>query len=142
MHKRKIILISAVVVVVVLIAGVIGSVAYAQSTTPTATPAVKTLMARVAEKLGIDQAKLETAFKEAQQEMRDEAMDARLQKMVEAGKLTQEQADEYKDWINSRPDVPAGLDAKGPMGFRGGPCFPKMGGAPFFPGKVPPAPTK
>lgn len=37
--------------------------------------------------------------------MRDEALDNRLKCLVEKGKITQEQADQYKQWWQSRPDM-------------------------------------
>jgi hypothetical protein len=56
--------------------------------------------------------------------------------MVENGKITQEQADQYKEWIKSRPDLPAGPGGPkmfgGSGGERGG-CFPGMGGRNFNP---------
>ena len=63
-------------------------------------------MVRVAEILDIDQQELEDAFKQAMGEKCQEALDTRFQKMVEEGEMTQAQADEYKDWLQSRPDVP------------------------------------
>ena len=65
----------------------------------------KTLLARVAEKLGINQQELEDAFAEAQSEMRDEALDSRLQNLVDEGKITQDEADQYKAWLQATPDM-------------------------------------
>jgi hypothetical protein len=65
----------------------------------------KMLLARVAEILGIDQQKVEDAFAQAQSEMRDEALDNYLKNLVDQGKITQEQADQYKVWWQSRPDM-------------------------------------
>src|SRR4030043_1722195 len=64
------------------------------------------LMSQVAEILGIDQQELENALKQAQMELRQETLDARLQELIAEGTLTQEQANELKAWINARPDVP------------------------------------
>ncbi|MBC8512148.1 MAG: hypothetical protein H8D32_04120 [Dehalococcoidia bacterium] len=64
------------------------------------------LTARVAEKLGIDQQELENATKEAITELREEALDNRLQKLVDEDIWTQDQADAYKAWLEARPDVP------------------------------------
>jgi|SaaInl7_135m_RNA_FD_contig_31_2822505_length_524_multi_16_in_0_out_0_1 hypothetical protein len=73
--------------------------------------------ARVAEILGIDQAQIEEAFKQAREEMADERLQAKLDAQVEAGRITQEQADEYIEWYQSRPDDGIGI---GPMGRSGG----------------------
>ena len=64
------------------------------------------LMSQVAEILGIDQQDLENALKQAQTELREETLDARLQELITEGTLTQEQADEFKSWMETKPDVP------------------------------------
>lgn len=90
-----------------------------------------TLIARVAAILGIDQTKLEDAFTQAQKEMRDEALTNYLDQLVKDGKITQEQADQYKSWLDQKP---AGLDQLGPgfeFGGRGRGFGPGCGMAPF-----------
>jgi hypothetical protein len=64
------------------------------------------LMTRVASILGINKQDLENAFQQAQRELRENALDARLQELVKQGAWTQQQADAYKAWIQARPDVP------------------------------------
>jgi polyhydroxyalkanoate synthesis regulator phasin len=64
------------------------------------------LLTRVADILGIDKQTLENAFKQAQSELRENALDTRLQQLVKQGSWTQQQADAYKAWIKARPDVP------------------------------------
>jgi len=64
------------------------------------------LIAQVAEILGIDQQELEDALKQAQMELRQETLDARLQELIAEGTLTQKQANELETWMNARPDVP------------------------------------
>jgi hypothetical protein len=46
---------------------------------------------------------LQQAFIEAGQALKDEAFDNYLQKLVDEEKITQNQADEYKAWLNDRP---------------------------------------
>jgi hypothetical protein len=135
--KKKWILITVLAAVIILVIGVVGGVAYAQTptTTPTSTP-TKTLAARVATILGIDQAKMEAAFTQAQKDMQDEALNTRLQELVKAGKMTQEQADKYKAWIQSRPNVPQGLGLEDGKGFPGGPRGMGPG-----PNQIPASPT-
>jgi uncharacterized membrane protein len=128
-RKRKWLIIAVLAAVIVLVAGIIGGVAYAQSSTtptPSTIDTAKTgIMARVAEILGIDQQKLQDAFNQAQKEQADAALTARLDSLVKAGKMTQAQADHYKKWWESRPDVAGQADGKGFMGGRGGmPCLP------------------
>jgi polyhydroxyalkanoate synthesis regulator phasin len=60
---------------------------------------------RVAEILGIDKQQLADAFKQALKEEREQRLDQRLQEMVDEGKITQEQASEYKQWLEARPDI-------------------------------------
>jgi hypothetical protein len=78
-------------------------------------------LGRVAAILGIEQQKVEDAFKQANREMADKALDKRLQTMVENGRITQEQADQYKDWWTARPDSPL-VNPKqfGRFGLKGG----------------------
>jgi hypothetical protein len=64
------------------------------------------LLARVAQILNIDVQKLTDAFKQAMTEMRTERQNTGLQNLVNSGKLTQDQADKLKAWLDSRPDVP------------------------------------
>lgn len=64
------------------------------------------LMTRVADILGIDKKDLENAFQQAQRELRENALDTRLQELVNQGAWTQQQVDAYKAWIKARPDVP------------------------------------
>jgi Na+-transporting NADH:ubiquinone oxidoreductase subunit NqrC len=63
----------------------------------------KDIMARVAQILGIDQQKLTDAFKQAQTELKAQ----RLDNLVKDGKITQEQADQFKAWEAAKPDPKA-----------------------------------
>jgi len=109
---KKIILIS-LLATLVLVGSIVG-VVFAQTGNENNSSG-KTLLARVATILGIDQQKLEDAFAQAQREMRDEALNNRLQELVKQGTITQEQADQYKQWRQSRPDIPL----PGPFGHFG-----------------------
>jgi len=53
----------------------------------------------------IDAKELENAFKQARNQHRIEIRYNCLDKLVEQGKITQEQADEFKAWLDSRPDI-------------------------------------
>jgi hypothetical protein len=64
------------------------------------------MMSQVAEILGVDQEDLENAFKQAQTEAREENLEARLQELIAEGTLTQEQANEFKAWMEAKPDIP------------------------------------
>jgi hypothetical protein len=116
-RSKKFIVIASLVVV--LIAGSIGAgVAFAQTSNGDDTQP-KTLMARVAEKLGIDQQTLEDAFTQARQEMQVEARDQYLDNLVTEGKITRDQADQYKAWLDSKPDIKIAPELPGPGMHRG-----------------------
>lgn len=75
---------------------------------------------RVAEILELDEETVTDAFKQAMQQRVDEALQARLDKLVEAERITQEQADEIKAWYDERPEGVPGFGF-GKRGFhRGG----------------------
>lgn len=76
---------------------------------------VKTLAARVAVILGLDEGEVQDAMQQAHEEMRDEGMQRKLDQMVENGRLTQEQADEALEWAQSRPEGMG--QGHGPRGF-------------------------
>jgi hypothetical protein len=120
--RRRIILIP--LGIAVLLAGSIAGIAFAQDSTGSSG---NPLFARVATILGIDQTELEDAFAQAQKEMRDEALTDYLGKLVEEGKITQAEADQYRGWWDSKPDA---LDKLAPgfgFGGRGGGFGPGCG---------------
>ncbi|MBN1862026.1 MAG: hypothetical protein JW790_00060 [Dehalococcoidales bacterium] len=67
--------------------------------------------------VAIEPEALKDAFAAAQGEMMAEAMENHLDKLVEEGVITQEEADQFKEWWQARPDTPL---SRGPM-FRDGP---------------------
>ena len=73
----------------------------------------------------IDPQQLKDAFADARSEMRDEALASRLQHLVDQGQITQEEADQYLEWWESRPDA---LFNFGFRGFRSGPRLRGWGG--------------
>ncbi len=113
-RKKKWVIIA--VAATILLVGTMGSIALAQ----TGNSSGKTLLARVATILGIDQQKVEDAFAQAQRDMQSEALDSYLKSLVDQGKITQQQADQYKSWCQSRPDLPAGMGLPFDGGFRHG----------------------
>jgi hypothetical protein len=125
MKHKKLIIVSSVVAGLIVLMGLVGgSVLAASSTTSTtSTSPDSAFAAKVATILGVDQAKVEAAFTQARKEMRTEAEDSRLAKMIEDGTITQAQADQYKAWLESKPDVPAVLDGPGGRGGMMGPGF-------------------
>ena len=112
MSVNKKIVIPVVLAVVVVAGTVLGvTMAFASdSTTPTTTTATvttnpkDTLATKVAAILGIDEAKVQAAFTQAQKEIQAEQLDKQLAQLVTDGKITQAQADAYKAWLNTKPD--------------------------------------
>ena len=115
MSKKVKVLVSVLVAVVLLTMGGTATVlAQEGEPAPTPEPSTTTLMAtanttgllaRVAEKLGITEEELINAFKQAQQEMRDEAFFRYLDKAVEEGLIDEGEAEAIKQWWGQRPEV-------------------------------------
>ncbi len=112
-RSRKFIIIG-VLATALIISACIGGVALAQSgggSDNQSQSRFETLLSKVCEiyqaKTGvaIDQAALRDAFTQAEKEMRTEALQDYLQNLVEQGKITQEQADEYLKWWQAKPDM-------------------------------------
>jgi polyhydroxyalkanoate synthesis regulator phasin len=71
-------------------------------------PTANKFAIRVADILGLDVVEVDDAIKRAREELRDEATQKKLNALVEKGRLTQEQADESLNRIQSRPEgIPA-----------------------------------
>lgn len=60
---------------------------------------------RVAEILGIDRETLDSAMSTARDEHREAKQDERLAALVEAGTITQEQAEEIDAWEDAKPEI-------------------------------------
>jgi uncharacterized membrane protein len=139
MRKRKW-FIPVVMVSVLLIGGIVGGVVVAADDSSSntedqiqATDQNQALLDRACaiyeEETGItiDPEQLKDALKQARSEIQDEALESQLQNLVDEGIMTQEEADNYLEWWQSRPDVGLplpGLGRLGPGGdmMRGG-CF-------------------
>ena len=88
-----------------LVIGITGGAVLAHGGGENGDSPVKSFASRVAGILGLNESQVQDAFDQARTEMQDEALQAKLDKMVESGRLTQEEADEYKEWYDSRPDT-------------------------------------
>jgi len=145
MKKRKW-FVPVVVVSVLLIGGVVGGVIVAADDSSSniedqsqAIDRNQALLERVCaiyeEQTGvaIDSEQLKDALEQARGEMRDEALENWLQDLVDNGKITQKEADQYLEWWQSRPDVELPLPGLGRLGrcfqIRIGPwCAPDASG--------------
>ena len=83
--------------------------------------------------VALDPEQLGSALGQARSEMRDEALENRLGDLVDEGTITQEEADQYLEWWQDRPDVELpGLKGRGfGGGMMGGRGFGGWGGGPF-----------
>jgi hypothetical protein len=70
--------------------------------------------------VAIDSGQLKDALEQARSEMQDEALQNWLQNLVDNGKITQGEADQYLTWWQSRPDVALPLPGVGGYGRGGG----------------------
>ena len=100
--------------VVVLVLGIGGGTVLAQEGSTNGDSPLKGFVSRVASILGIEEQQVQDAFEKAAREIQDERVQRKLDMLVERGRLTQEQADEYKAWYGSRPE---GLSPR--FGFHG-----------------------
>jgi hypothetical protein len=136
-RSRKLII--AVVLAGVILAGSIGGIVLAADNGDDNQPDSKygAILDRVGEiyqeKTGtpLDLEALKDAFAQAQAEMRTEALQNYLQNLVDQGKLTQDEADQYFEWWQSRPDVPVQFGFRSHGGFGsafGFRCEPGTGG--------------
>jgi len=124
-RKKRLVLVSMLAVVLLL--GTLGGVILAQDDNGNETQ-VEDRCGALLDKIttiyegntgvAIDQEQLKEAFAQACNEMLAEAMQTRLQNLVDNGVMTQEQADQYLEWWQARPDVPLG--GPGLRGFGGG----------------------
>jgi len=146
MWKRKW-FIPVVVVSVLLIGGIVGGVVVAGSDSSSntddqskITDRFQAFLDRVCaiyeEKTGvaIDSEQLKDALAQARSEIREEALESWLQNLVEEDKITQEEADQYLEWWQSRPDIELPLPGLGGPGHGGG----MMWGRVFGPWGSPP----
>ncbi len=106
MSTKVKILISVLVATLLLTVGATATVMAEgeEETTPLPEASEKGLLDRVADILEIDTEDLINAFKQAQQEMKEEVFINRLNQAVEEGRITREQADEIIEWWGQRPD--------------------------------------
>ena len=112
---RKRYWLTGTIVAAVMVLGIMGGVAMAQETSDEDGDSERqSFAARVADILGLDETTVQDAIDQARAEMQEEALQAKLDRLVENGHMTQEQADEYKTWIESKPE---GLSPKMFGGF-------------------------
>ena len=108
MWRGKKFIIIAVLVALVAVGSTVG-VVLAQDDN-SGSSSTQTIWERAAAILGqsgtnITADQLESAFTQARQELRDERIDSRLDALVASGEITQEQADQFRSWLDQKPDL-------------------------------------
>ncbi len=104
MSKRMKALIAVVAAILLLtVAGT--ATVIAQEEEPAPIPEANGLLARVADVLGISQEDLLNAFRQAQQDVRQEAFLRFLERAVEEGRISQEEAFDILEWWQQRPEA-------------------------------------
>ena len=121
-RSKKFILITLLATVV--LAGSIGGIALAQNGDEEEEQ-VETIFDKVAAVLvadGVDitSDQLKDAFTTVKKNMRTEAMEKFLDKLVEEDVITQGEADDYLEWWEAKPDISFGDGFKGRFRFGGG----------------------
>jgi len=125
MWKRKKFIIP--MVAAITLAGVLAGGAFAQEDENSPSPG-NTFIERLSDKLGIQQDELEQALTEVMSEMREDAMNNHLERLVAEGRLSEEEAEQFLEWWQDRPDIVlGGFGAKfggcgGKFGAMSGPC--------------------
>ena len=102
MKKRLGIFLGITAVSVLAVVGVFAGIAAQESDEDSGK---RSFAERVASILGLEAETVKDALTQAKQEMRDDRMDGYLAKLVEHGKLTQEEADAIVAWQDAKPDV-------------------------------------
>ncbi len=105
MSKRVKLIVSVVVAMLLLTVGIAVPVMAQEEPRPTPEAGTNGLLARVAEILDISEENLLNAFKQARQEMKEEAFLRGLDKAVAKGFIAQEEADEIEEWWEQKPEV-------------------------------------
>ncbi len=116
MKKRLTVILGVTAVSVLAAVGIFAGIA-AQSTDDDNRK--QSFAERVASILGLEPSDVKDAFAQAKDEIRGERTDAYIAKLVEYGKLTQDEADAIQTWLNAKPDVETTMAAKHGWGGKG-----------------------
>lgn len=109
MKKRLTIILSVTAVSIIAAVGIFAGIA-AQSTDDDG--GKRSFAERVASILGLETSDVEDAFAQAKDEIREEHTDAYLAKLVEYGKLTQDEAGAVQTWLDAKPDIEFTMTSK------------------------------
>ena len=113
-HKKKRIYLLGLLAAAVLLLGVAGGAVLAQEGDSQDGAASETMASRVAKILGLGEDEVRLAFQQAAREIQDERFGNRMDRLVEKGQITEDEAGEAVEWYQSRPEN----IGHGPRGFR------------------------
>jgi hypothetical protein len=88
----------------VLALAAIGGTVFAQTAEEEGQSKREGFAGRVAAILGLETETVQSAMTRAHAELREERIQAHIQRLVDGGRLTPEQAEEYLEWFEARPD--------------------------------------
>ena len=123
MWKSKKFVIIGTLIAVAVLASTTGAVLAAEDETEDTETQCEAMLERVCEiyeentGVAINADDLQDAFTQANSERRDAALQSYLEELVEEGTITQEEADEYLEWWQQKPDI-AGQLGQGPFGLQ------------------------
>ena len=103
-HKKKRNLLLGLLAAAVVVLGVTGGAVLAQGGDAQDDAARQSMASRVANILGLDEAKVQAAFKQAGREIQDEKFQSRMDRLVEKEQITEDEAEKAVDWYQSRPE--------------------------------------
>lgn len=78
----------------------------------------RVFISKVANILGLEEDQVADAFRQAHQQMFQEAQEQRIQQAIEDGLITEEEAIQIRQWWQDRPEVLETLGLPGQLRFR------------------------
>ena len=90
--------------VAVMVTGITGAVVWTQVAHADGEDSGTSFAARIATILELEESVVEDAFKQANNDIQDERFEAKMDRRVEDGKMTQDEADAAVEWYEERPE--------------------------------------
>ena len=103
-RKKKRTVLLGLLAAAVLLLGVAGGAVLAQDVDARHGGDGKGMASRVAGILGLGEDVVQDAFQQAGREIQDERFESRMDRLVEKGQITEDEAKEAVDWYQSRPE--------------------------------------
>ena len=100
--KRRLFL--GLAAVAIMASGIAAGVAWTQVAHAQEETAAKGFAARLATILGLEDDVVQDAFKEARSDIQDERFQAKMDRLVESERITQDEADAAIEWYEERPE--------------------------------------